>query len=308
MAIQVVNAVARVLWSTGAGPDKRRRVLVAARRIAVRGDHSRLLSTVGFLGLLDDEPLTSELLAVADAAGPQAADNACRIALAGLLAGQVTHRDLPFDDRVLAELRANGRRMLLMRALYVQAYRGLLPGRWDVAVAAAEEAIRLAAAAARPLDRAAARGVLAVIAAFRGDRLTVEGLTDKIDRTSLPIGAAPLIAIARAARGLLAMGDGDGDGATAHFDRIVDPGDPWHDPGLPWSDRASQELRASGETSRQRVPEARDQLSPQEVQVAGLAASGLSEPRDRRETLPLAPDGRLAPVSDLSQAGDHVAR
>jgi len=45
---------------------------------------------------------------------------------------------------------------------------------------------------------------------------------------------------------------------------------------LPWSDRASQELRASGETSRQRVPEARDQLSPQEVQVAGLAASGLS--------------------------------
>jgi ATP/maltotriose-dependent transcriptional regulator MalT len=44
----------------------------------------------------------------------------------------------------------------------------------------------------------------------------------------------------------------------------------------PWSDRASQELRASGETSRHRSPEARDQLSPQELQVAGLAASGLS--------------------------------
>jgi DNA-binding NarL/FixJ family response regulator len=35
-------------------------------------------------------------------------------------------------------------------------------------------------------------------------------------------------------------------------------------------------LRASGETSRQRVPEARDQLSPQEAQVDGPAASGLS--------------------------------
>ena len=44
----------------------------------------------------------------------------------------------------------------------------------------------------------------------------------------------------------------------------------------PWSERARQELRASGEHSRHRSPETRDQLSPQEVQIAGMAASGLS--------------------------------
>jgi DNA-binding CsgD family transcriptional regulator len=45
---------------------------------------------------------------------------------------------------------------------------------------------------------------------------------------------------------------------------------------LPWGERARQELRASGVTSRRRVPELRDQLTPQELQIAGLAGEGLS--------------------------------
>ena len=43
-----------------------------------------------------------------------------------------------------------------------------------------------------------------------------------------------------------------------------------------WGERARQELRASGETSRKRRPEAWDELSPQELQIATLAAGGLS--------------------------------
>jgi DNA-binding NarL/FixJ family response regulator len=37
-----------------------------------------------------------------------------------------------------------------------------------------------------------------------------------------------------------------------------------------------RELRASGEASRRRVPEARDQLTAQEQQIAHLAVEGLS--------------------------------
>jgi DNA-binding CsgD family transcriptional regulator len=44
----------------------------------------------------------------------------------------------------------------------------------------------------------------------------------------------------------------------------------------PWSEQARQELRASGERSRRRVPEARDELTAQELQIAQLAAEGLS--------------------------------
>jgi DNA-binding CsgD family transcriptional regulator len=43
-----------------------------------------------------------------------------------------------------------------------------------------------------------------------------------------------------------------------------------------WGDHARAELRASGERSRRRVPEARDQLTAQELQIAQLAAGGLS--------------------------------
>jgi DNA-binding CsgD family transcriptional regulator len=44
----------------------------------------------------------------------------------------------------------------------------------------------------------------------------------------------------------------------------------------PWALRARQELRASGETLRDRTPEARDQLTPQELQIAQMAAEGLT--------------------------------
>jgi ATP/maltotriose-dependent transcriptional regulator MalT len=43
-----------------------------------------------------------------------------------------------------------------------------------------------------------------------------------------------------------------------------------------WGDQARRELRASGESSRRRAPEARDQLTAQELQIAQLAAKGLS--------------------------------
>ncbi|MET7425781.1 helix-turn-helix transcriptional regulator [Dactylosporangium sp. NPDC005555] len=43
-----------------------------------------------------------------------------------------------------------------------------------------------------------------------------------------------------------------------------------------WSDQARRELRASGEASRRRDLAARDQLTAQELQIAQLAAQGLS--------------------------------
>jgi ATP/maltotriose-dependent transcriptional regulator MalT len=44
----------------------------------------------------------------------------------------------------------------------------------------------------------------------------------------------------------------------------------------PWHERTRVELRASGETIGRSVPDALDQLSPQELQIAQLAAQGLS--------------------------------
>ncbi len=45
---------------------------------------------------------------------------------------------------------------------------------------------------------------------------------------------------------------------------------------IPWGERARRELRAAGEASRYRDPDARDQLTPHELQIAQLAAEGLT--------------------------------
>jgi DNA-binding CsgD family transcriptional regulator len=44
----------------------------------------------------------------------------------------------------------------------------------------------------------------------------------------------------------------------------------------PWEQRAEAELRATGETARRRDPSTLDELTPQELQIAGLVAEGMT--------------------------------
>jgi DNA-binding CsgD family transcriptional regulator len=56
----------------------------------------------------------------------------------------------------------------------------------------------------------------------------------------------------------------------------------------PWQERAEGELRATGEKARKRDPSTLDQLTPQELQIAGLVASGMTN-RQIAEQLYLSP-------------------
>ena len=56
----------------------------------------------------------------------------------------------------------------------------------------------------------------------------------------------------------------------------------------PWAERARRELRASGLTPRRRQPAAREQLTPQELQIARLVAEGKTN-RDVAATLFVTP-------------------
>ena len=58
-------------------------------------------------------------------------------------------------------------------------------------------------------------------------------------------------------------------GALERFGRLGTP---------PWEARARSELRASGETARRRDPSTLDQLTPQELQIARLVATGKTNP------------------------------
>ena len=56
----------------------------------------------------------------------------------------------------------------------------------------------------------------------------------------------------------------------------------------PWAERAEGELRATGETARRRDPSTLDELTPQELQIAGLVADGMTN-RQIAEQLFLSP-------------------
>jgi DNA-binding NarL/FixJ family response regulator len=61
--------------------------------------------------------------------------------------------------------------------------------------------------------------------------------------------------------------------ARAHLRAALDAFE--HLNAAPWAERARNELRASGETARRRVPSTMSQLTPQERQVARFVAQGL---------------------------------
>jgi DNA-binding CsgD family transcriptional regulator len=89
----------------------------------------------------------------------------------------------------------------------------------------------------------------------------IDGLPQELARTELLYGEWLRRARRRAdARGHLRS-------ALEAFERLG---------AAPWAERARSELRASGETARRREPSTRQQLTPQELQVARLAVEGLS--------------------------------
>jgi DNA-binding CsgD family transcriptional regulator len=62
--------------------------------------------------------------------------------------------------------------------------------------------------------------------------------------------------------------------ARRHLRRAADL---FHQVGAPpWEERAEAELRATGEKARRRDPSTLDQLTPQELQIAGLVAGGMT--------------------------------
>ncbi len=69
-----------------------------------------------------------------------------------------------------------------------------------------------------------------------------------------------------------------------------------------FAERARRELAVTSETVRKHTADIRDQLTPQEAQIARLARAGLSNPEIAAQLFPVHTDGRVAPAQSLRQA------
>ena len=70
-----------------------------------------------------------------------------------------------------------------------------------------------------------------------------------------------------------------------------------------FAERAHRELLATGETVRKRTVETLDELTPQEAQVARLAAGGQTNPENRRPAVPQSAHGGVVPGEGFGKLG-----
>jgi len=292
----------------------------------------------------------------------------------------------PLLSRAAAALRSEGRLPQLARVLMLRSRIAMHSANFQVALADAEEAERLARETAQPVWAVLAQSVSAILAAMRGDHESAEAQVVSIERGSRCIGSA--LAYVQIARGLDALSSGRNEDAYRRFRRLFDPADAAFAPprfyfigdlaeaavqsghadeataivaqlqalsertsspqfrasmyharamlagdtdaerlfhealaadivrapfvrarlqlafgiwlrrarrvkearaslqaaveqfdalgALPWSERARQELRNAGVVPQHRVPDRREALTPQELQIALMAAEGLS--------------------------------
>ena len=94
-------------------------------------------------------------------------------------------------------------------------------------------------------------------------------------------------------------GDVDGDGCHRVADCLLRQ--------LVLAERARLELVATGETARKRSPETRNDLTPQEAQIATLASRGATNPEIRLEAIHQPQHRRLSPPQSVPQTRRDLA-
>ncbi|MEU8819775.1 AAA family ATPase [Actinoplanes sp. NPDC048796] len=384
VALRLLNGAALRSFWTGADPAARPRIVDAAEALGVAGDNPDLLAILAFAAPIERG---AKVIASLRRSAERAGDDPDAMRLVGSAAILVGAFDLAqaCSAAALPALRSQGRLGLLARALGAQAWSAAHLADLDAGIPAAEECARLAVETSQPLFVGIGQSTAAVLAALRGDEEAARGFATVAEQGALSGGVRPVLATARLARGLAALGAGRYAEAYEHLQHMHDPADPAFHPALrcfsladladaavhsghrdeakrivteieelgrqtpsaalhgglrharavlagddraeelfraaleegpfararvqlaygrwlrrqrriadsrgllpaardtfdslgvtPWGEQARQELRASGETSRRRTVEAHERLTAQELQIAQMAADGMT--------------------------------
>ena len=166
--------------------------------------------------------LIQRALAAEPPTGPGASDgprSVQRLAGLGWLGRFGEGHDL--GVRRIRALRAQGALGMLPRLLRMTASQDLDDDRWPDAAAEASEALELCDELGQPGHRAEVLGILATVAAYRGEATACRAHADAALAAAERHGQHWARLIALRARGLLALGQGDLVAAVSQFEQVV---------------------------------------------------------------------------------------
>jgi DNA-binding CsgD family transcriptional regulator len=228
--VDLLRLVASRAWWRDPGPDARRILIDAARRLGgIDAEDPRVFAVHAYADPLGHA--TGVLTRLRRAAKDERLD-ADTARFLGPVAVTVGAFDLGTDFLAVAvdRLRTEGRLGHLPRLLALYSMIAARLGAWDEAIPAAEEASRLAEEFAQQRWQAAADTVISLVAAMRGDEETAQRLAAEAELIAAPLESDSTIALAQFGKVLAALGSGRHADAFAYANRLFDPADPAQHP------------------------------------------------------------------------------
>ena len=152
------------------------------------------------------------------------------VALLGLLArtGFITgdfERCLSFATRASDLLRRQGRIALLTQTRVLETFASLYLGRWDITLAACDEAFRFGFETRQPLWASCGRLGQGNLAGLRGDSSAAMDIAAEVEVDAVKSGNRALLSGVQLTRGFAALGDGRPGDAFDEFRQMVDRND-----------------------------------------------------------------------------------
>jgi DNA-binding CsgD family transcriptional regulator len=228
--VNLLWLVASRAWWVDPGPDVRRVLIGAARRLGdANSKDPRVFAIHAYADPLGHAGDVLARLVAAASDKRLDTDDARFFGPAALVVGAF---DLGSDflKAAVDGLRAEGRLGHLPRLLTLYSSMVARLGDWDRAIPAAEEASRLAEELAEPQWQAAADTVVSLVAAMRGDEQKAEAMAAQAEMVAEPVGANITMAFAQFGKVLAALPAGRHHDAYAFADRLFDPSDSAYHP------------------------------------------------------------------------------
>ncbi|WP_433364118.1 ATP-binding protein [Actinoplanes sp. CA-142083] len=231
VAMRLLNGAALRSFWTEADTAARLRIVDVAESLPVAAGDPDLLAILAFAAPIERGAAVIDSLRRSAARSDGDPEAMRLVGSAAILVGVFDLAET-CSAAALPALRAQGRLGLLARALGAQAWSAAHLADLDAGIPAAEECTRLAAETSQPLFVGIGQSTAAVLAALRGDEEAAGRLATAAEQGALSGGVRPVLATARLARGLAALGAGRYAEAYQQLRRMHDPADPSFHPAL----------------------------------------------------------------------------